>query len=216
MAIDVTLPDGSSRSLEEGATAGDLAAAIGRGLAKAAVVAEINGEERELTTPLHDGDAVAIVTDTTDEGRYVIRHSTAHVLAQAVLDLFPGATFGIGPPVEDGFYYDFELPDGATFGADDLARIEARMRDLAAEDQRVEREELSIDDGLALFADQPYKQEIIRRVGGAGDAAEGVGDTALSVYRNLRADGGVAYVDLCQGPHVPSTAKLGPFRLTKV
>ncbi|MET0825841.1 MAG: TGS domain-containing protein, partial [Acidimicrobiales bacterium] len=90
MAIDVTLPDGSSRSLDEGATAGDLAAAIGRGLAKAAVIAEINGEERELTTPLHDGDAVAIVTDTTDEGRYVIRHSTAHVLAQAVLDLFEG------------------------------------------------------------------------------------------------------------------------------
>ncbi|MBN2623956.1 MAG: TGS domain-containing protein, partial [Acidimicrobiales bacterium] len=113
--IHITLPDGSSRSLDAGTTALGLARSIGSRLAKAAVIAEVNGVERDLGTELADGDEVAIVTADSDRGLYTIRHSTAHVLAQAVLDLFPDATFGIGPPVEDGFYYDFELPGGATF-----------------------------------------------------------------------------------------------------
>src|SRR5512134_1069850 len=110
--IEITLPDGATRALPSGTTAADLARSIGSGLARSAVIADINGEERDLSAELHDGDRVAIVTADSPRGLYTIRHSTAHVLAQAVLDLFPGATFGIGPPVEDGFYYDFELPPG--------------------------------------------------------------------------------------------------------
>ena len=115
--ISITLPDGSQRELPVGSTAGDLAASIGSRLAKAAVIAEVNGTERDLVWPLADGDVASIVTETEERGLYTIRHSTAHVLAQAVLDLFPGATFAIGPPVENGFYYDFELPDGGTFSS---------------------------------------------------------------------------------------------------
>src|SRR5262245_50039801 len=138
--ITITLPDGSSRVLPAGTTAGELASAIGPRLAKAAVIADINGVERDLVTALDDGDVVGIITADSPRGLYTIRHSTAHVLAQAVLDLFPGATFGIGPPVEDGFYYDFELParaDGerATFTPDDLDRIDARMREIIGEQQ---------------------------------------------------------------------------------
>jgi threonyl-tRNA synthetase len=206
-SITVSLPDGSARELPEGATAGDLAAAIGRGLAKAALVAEVDGELRDLHAPLPDGATVSIVTPTSDDGREVLRHSTAHVLAQAVLDLFPGAKFAIGPAIDNGFYYDFELPGGATFSDDDLGRIEARMREIVAADQTFVREECDIDTGLTVFADQPYKREIIERV----DASEVAGDGTVSLYRN--ADG---FVDLCRGPHVPSTGRLGHFALQKV
>src|SRR5687767_15661991 len=159
--ITVRLPDGSERSLPEGSTAADLAAAIGSRLAKAAVIAEIDGVERDLITPLVDGAVVAILTDTSERGLFTIRHSTAHVLAQAVLDRFPGATFGIGPPVEDGFYYDFELPDGGTFVEEDLARIEARMRELIAEAQPFVRDELPADRAREIFAGHRFKLEII-------------------------------------------------------
>ena len=113
-SLSVSLPDGSRREVPAGSTAADLAASIGAGLARAAVAARLNGEERDLGMPLADGDRVAIVTADTDAGRHVIRHSTAHVLAQAVLALFPGAKFSIGPAIDDGFYYDFELPGGRT------------------------------------------------------------------------------------------------------
>src|SRR3954449_7310915 len=116
--INVRLPDGSTRAVTTGTTAGDLAADIGSGLRKAAVIACVNGVERDLGWPLADDDEVGIVTTSDERGLYTIRHSTAHVLAQAVLDLYPDATFGIGPPVEDGFYYDFELPGGAHFRED--------------------------------------------------------------------------------------------------
>src|SRR5438309_9536967 len=159
--ITVTLPDGSSRSLPQGSTAADLASSIGRGLAKAAVAATVDGREVDLGSPLPDGANVSVVTADSEEGRYVLRHSTAHVLAQAVCDLFPGAKYAIGPPIADGFYYDFELPGGAHFSEDDLERIEARMREIVGEDQPFVRQELSKDEGLALFADQPYKVEII-------------------------------------------------------
>src|SRR5436309_4086257 len=160
--ITISLPDGSSRDLPAGATAADLAASIGSRLAKAAVAATVDGDPFDLARPLPSGATVAIVTGDTDEGRAVLRHSTAHVMAQAVTDLWPGAKFAIGPPIEDGFYYDFDLPDGASFSEEDLARIEARMREIVADDQPFVREEHSIDEGLQLFADQPYKQEIIR------------------------------------------------------
>src|SRR5438046_1289091 len=150
MTIAVRLPDGSTRDLEDGATAADLAASIGSRLAKDAVVAVVDGTERDLTTPLHDGAEVAIVTTKDERGLFTIRHSTAHVLAQAVLDLFPGATFGIGPPVQDGFYYDFELPNGEHFREDDLPRIEARMREIIKEEQPFVRDEIAADAARAL------------------------------------------------------------------
>ncbi len=171
------------------------------------MVAVVNGAESDLGIALPDGATVSIVTVGTDAGREVLRHSTSHVLAQAVLELFPGAKFAIGPAIENGFYYDFELPDGATFHADDLERIEATMRRIMDADQAFVREECDVATGLGVFADQPYKREIIERV----DASEVVGDGTVSLYRN---DGG--FVDLCRGPHVPSTGKLGNFALQKV
>jgi threonyl-tRNA synthetase len=135
-------------------------------------------------------------------------------VAQAVTDLFPGARYAIGPAIADGFYYDFELPGGAHFSDDDLARVEARMREIVAADEPFVRAEVARHAGLALFADQPYKREIIERVD-PGDGSE-VGEGAvISVYRNPRPDGS-EFVDLCRGPHVPSTGRLGAFKLTKV
>ena len=210
--ITVHLPDGSARELPAGSTGADLAASIGRGLAKAAVAAVVDGHETDLTAPLPDGSTAAIVTADSPEGRHVLRHSTAHVMAQAVTDLWPGARYAIGPPIENGFYYDFELPGGAHFSDDDLGRIETRMREIIAENQPFIREEHTVAEGLELFADQPYKLEIIEGVDSAeSDAAEGVGGGAVSAYRNND-----RFVDLCRGPHVPATGRLGHFKLMKV
>ena len=205
--LTVSLPDGSRKQLPAGATAADLAESIGTGLSRAAVAAAIDGEQVDLSTPLHDGASVAIVTRGSEAGRHILRHSTAHVMAQAVLQLWPGAKFAIGPPVENGFYYDFELPGGARFSEEDLERIEARMREIVAEGQPFIREEMSREDGLALFADQPYKVEIIEDV----DPSEGAGGSEVSAYRNTE-----TFVDLCRGPHVPSTTALGSFKLMRV
>ena len=211
--ITVTLPDGSARTLPAGSTAGDLAASIGRGLAKAAVAAIVDDQPHDLTRPLPDGATVAIVTSDTEDGRAVLRHSTAHVMAQAVLDLWPGAKFAIGPSIDDGFYYDFDLPGGDRFSDDDLERIEARMREIVAERQPFEREEHSRNEGLALFADQPYKREIIEGIEAGDDLAtsEAAGNGVVSAYRNSP-----TFVDLCRGPHVPDTGRLGAFKLMRV
>jgi threonyl-tRNA synthetase len=214
--ITISLPDGSQRSLPEGATATDLAVSIGSRLAKAAVAAVVNGEESDLGNALPAGATVAIITADSAEGRHVLRHSTAHVLAQAVTQLFPGAKFTIGPAIEDGFYYDFELPGGRTFLETDLESIEARMREIMKADQPFVRDEVPAAAALDLFHDQPYKQEIIQRVSsGAADSdldggEVGSGET-ISVYRNSP-----EFVDLCRGPHVPSTSRLGHFKLMKV
>jgi threonyl-tRNA synthetase len=205
--IAVTLPDGSERSLAAGTTVADLAASIGARLAKAAVAGTVDGNQVDLNTPLSDRATVAIITADSDAGREILRHSTAHVMAQAVLQLWPGAKFAIGPPIENGFYYDFELPGGAHFTDDDLERIEGAMRDIVAQAQPFERKELSRDEGLALFQDQPYKREIIEGVE-AGEGAEG---NVVSTYRNSD-----DFVDLCRGPHVPSTDRLGAFKLMRV
>jgi threonyl-tRNA synthetase len=214
--ITVMLPDGSERSLPEGSTGTTLAASIGRRLAEDAVAIEVDGELRDLVRPLHDGAKVSVVTRTSDAGRVVLRHSTAHVLAQAVLSLWPGARFAIGPAIVDGFYYDFDLPGGEHFTDTDLERIDARMREIVAEGQPFVREEHSIDGGLELFIDQPYKREIIEGVAErASDpeiALEAGGDDGLvSAYRNTD-----WFVDLCRGPHVPSTDRLGHFKLMRV
>jgi threonyl-tRNA synthetase len=182
LPITVSLPDGSTRELPRGATALDLATDIGRRLAKDAVIAVVDGEERDLDVELHDGAEVSIVTPSSDRGLFTIRHSTAHVLAQAVLDLFPGATFGIGPPVENGFYYDFSLPDGATFHPDDLDRIDARMREIVAAGQPFVRDEISTEQALDLFADHPFKREII--TGAAEDPTSVTEAGVVRTYAN--------------------------------
>jgi threonyl-tRNA synthetase len=254
-SISVRLPDGSTRQLPKGATVGDLAAAIGPRLADAAIAGLVNGAERDLSAPLPDNSSVSVITAGSDIGRSVLRHSTAHVMAQAVTRLWPGAKYAIGPAIEDGFYYDFDLPGGAHFSPEDLARIEATMRDIVAEDQSFVREEHSVPEGLEIFADQPYKVEIIERVdatppeqadhdgidghddidGGETDRQEieaeteaieeGAGPSGVSIYRNVPSGGNVPsgtsptghdFVDLCRGPHVPSTKKLGYFKLTKL
>ena len=224
MAITITLPDGSMRDYEQGVTAGEVAASIGRGLAKAALAAKVAeggaaADWYDLSRPIEHDATVAIVTPDSADGREVLRHSTAHVMAQAVADLFPGAKYAIGPAIVDGFYYDFELPDGAHFSDDDLERIEARMREIVKADEPFVREELSRERAIATFAEQPYKIEIIERVA-PEDSAE-IGDgKVISVYRNPRGDdprySGDEFVDLCRGPHVPSTKRLGAFKLTKV
>src|SRR3954470_7760007 len=143
--ILITLPDGSERPLPTGATAADLAASIGARLAKAAVAATVDGSAVDLSTPLPDRAKVAIITADSEPGREILRHYTAHVMAQAVLELWPGAKFAIGPPIENGFYYDFELPGGAHFSDEDLDRIDTRMREIVAQAQPFERKELSRD-----------------------------------------------------------------------
>ena len=219
--ITVSLPDGSTRTLPSGSTAADLSLAIGERLAKDAIHAEVNGRHVDLSHSLSDSDEVRIFTRQSDEGLHTIRHSTAHVLAQAVLSLFPGSTFAIGPPIEHGFYYDFSLLGGESFSSDDLERIEAKMREIIASDQPFEREETTGDEALALFAGHEYKREIINTAANTADGtasetgealnSEVSSDGVISTYRNS-----AEFVDVCLGPHVPSTGKLGHFALQSV
>ena len=213
--LEVHLPDGSVRTLPEGSNALDLASAIGKRLAKDALAAQVNGQLTDLSAALPDGATVAIVTPASDQGREVLRHSTAHVLAQAVTRLWPGAHYAIGPAIRDGFYYDFALPGGVHFTEDDLPRIENAMRVIVAEDQPFTRAEYSIHDGLALFKDQPFKVEIINAVAAGASDDEDLGEvqsaSVVSTYSNTP-----EFRDLCRGPHVLTTARLGHFKLMRV
>ncbi len=173
----------------------------------------VDGKQRDLSFVPPPGTDVEVVTQDTDLGREIMRHSTAHVLAQAVLRLYPGAKYSIGPPIENGFYYDFDVEK--PFTPEDLEAIEAEMKKIVKENQRFEREEIDRDKGLALFSEQPYKVEIIEGVD-AGDptqevAAEG---TVISVYRNT-ANGDERFIDLCRGPHVPGTGRIKAFKLLR-
>ncbi|HYS19752.1 MAG TPA: threonine--tRNA ligase [Gemmatimonadales bacterium] len=194
--IRVRLPDGSVKALPAGATAADLAKAIGPGLAKAALAAKVNGEVRDLARPLPDGVAVELLTDKHPQALDVLRHSSAHVLATAVRQLFPHAKIGFGPPIEDGFYYDFEVP--TPFTPEDLARIEAKMVEVTAADYPFVREEVNRAEAKRRFTDDPLKLERIDDLGP---------DEVISVYT----DG--PFVDLCRGPHVPSTGRIKHFKL---
>jgi threonyl-tRNA synthetase len=194
--IRVTLPDGSRKVLPAGATAADLAKAIGPGLAKAALAAKVDGEVRDLARPLPDGVAVELLTDKHPQALDVLRHSTAHVLATAVRQLFPHARIGFGPPIEDGFYYDFEVP--TPFTPEDLARIEAKMAEVTAADYPFVRAEVDRAEAKRRFTDDPLKLERIDDLGP---------DEVISVYT----DG--PFVDLCRGPHVPSTGRIKHFKL---
>jgi len=205
--ITVILPDGSERTLQEGSTAADLAQDIGPGLAKAAVIAEINGDEVDLSTPLENGSSVSIITGDSEQGLETLRHSTAHVLAQAVLNIYPGATFAIGPPIENGFYYDFSIPNDEAIKEETLEKIEKKMKEIVEADQAFVRGETSVNEALIMFSEHPYKCEIIE----TADATEISDDEIISFYHN-----GDGFVDLCRGPHVPSTGKLGHFKLMSV
>ncbi|HUD70022.1 MAG TPA: threonine--tRNA ligase [Acidimicrobiales bacterium] len=210
--MTITLPDGAAVQLPSGSTYADLAASIGPRLAKAVVAAERDGHPVDLGASLVDGSSVRLLTPDSPGGRDVLRHSTAHVLAQAVLRLWPGAHYAIGPVIAGGFYYDFELPDEARFSDDDLDRIDATMREIIAEEQPFERHEHTVAGGLELFADQPFKVEIIEKVAqGADEVGAGADDGVVTSYRNTD-----AFTDLCRGPHVPSTGRLGHFRLQRV
>jgi len=203
MPITITLPDGSSLHLAEGVTGREAAGAIGRRLAEAAVAVKVDGELRDLSTPLADGVSLEVVTADSDAGRHILRHSASHVMAQAVLGLFPGARYAIGPAIEDGFYYDFDI--GRAFTPEDLEAIEARMTEIVAADQPFEREVVGKEEALSVFADQPFKREIIE----SADEAEVGEGLRVSLYRNR------GFVDLCRGPHLPSTGKLAAFKLLR-
>jgi len=220
--MKVVLPDSSELELPDGASGLDAARAIGPKLAEQAVLARVDGETRDLRLPLADGESVQFLTtrDTNDpDALSVLRHSTAHLLAEAVMRLHPGVKIAIGPPIADGFYYDFELParpDGtpAHFAEADLERIDARMREIMGEAQPFVREEMDKPTGLDLFVDQPFKREIIE----GAESTEGAAGGVVSVYRNPHPSDQAAasFVDLCRGPHVPHTKRLGAFKLMKV
>ena len=198
---------GSERSVPAQTTAADLFADD-----RAVLVARVNGELRDLAHVLADGDAVEPVTAREQDGLNVLRHSAAHVLAQAVQEVNPKARLGIGPPIRDGFYYDFDVAE--PFHPDDLKQLEKVMQRIVNEGQAFVRREVSDDDALVELKDEPYKCELIGLKGGAaGDAAEGadveVGGAQLTIYDNVRRDGSRAWGDLCRGPHVPSTKVLG-------
>jgi threonyl-tRNA synthetase len=201
--VKVELPDGTSLELEDGATGADAARAIGEGLARAALAVRQNGELRDLTAPLIEGEKVEIITPKSDDALELIRHDTAHVLAEAVLELYAGVKISIGPPIENGFYYDFEFPEGVKVGEDDLERIEAKMREHVKADERFERTDVSVAEALERFKaeGQDYKVELIE------DLVKNEGVETVSLYRNG------AFTDLCRGPHGPSTKRIKAFKL---
>ena len=207
--LQVRLPDGSERSLDEGATARDLAASIGPGLAKAAVAARVNGQIVDLSRALPDGAEVALLTKRDPEALEVLRHSAAHMMADAILRLFPAAQLTIGPVVEDGFYYDIYLPEGK-ITPDDFPTIEGEMAKIAKASHRFDRCESGYDEANEHYAryraidggNNPFKQELVGDIKERGDQ--------LSFYRHGD------FVDLCRGPHVPDTGWLKHVKLTKV
>ena len=199
--MNIVLPDGSVKELEEGATVADVAASIGAGLARAALAGIVNDTPVDLDAVVSDGDSVAIVTAKSDEGLELMRHSTAHLLAAALTDMYHGVKFGVGPAIENGFYYDIELPEGVTVSPDDFAAIEARMAEIAKSGAAIVRREVSRDEAQEIFADQPLKLELIDEL---------PEDETISIYQ--LGD----FTDLCRGPHVPDTGKLGAYKLTKV
>lgn len=199
--IEVTLPDGSKREFDSLVTVGDVAASIGAGLARAALAGKVNGKLVDLSHPITENSTVSIVTDKDPEGLEIIRHSTSHLMAQAVKELYPEAQITIGPVIENGFYYDFSLPKHLT--NEDLPLIEKKMDEIVKRDLPIVREEMDRDEAVKYFNSigEHYKAEII----GSIPAGE-----TISLYR--QGD----YVDLCRGPHVPSTGRLKVHKLMKL
>ena len=194
----VKLPDGRELDLEAGESALDVAGKIGPRLARDALVAKVNGEVVDLDSQLEGGEEFEVVTKDSPEGLYVLRHSTAHAMAQAIQELYPGSKLTIGPPIENGFYYDIEVEGRIT--DDDLPRIEERMREISGRDLPVYCEPVSKEEAEKLYEDNPYKLELI----------EDLEDGDITIYR--QGD----FFDLCRGPHVPSTGRLGAFKLQNI
>jgi threonyl-tRNA synthetase len=207
MAITVTLPDGKELELPDGATGADAAAAIGPGLARAALAVSVDGELHDLARPLPaTGAGISIVTTGSDEALELIRHDAAHVLATAIMDLYPGVRISIGPAIENGFYYDFEFPDGIAISEADLPAIEARMGEHVAAAEQFEREDVSPERARERFAaeDQVYKVELI------DDLVRDEQVETVSLYTNG------PFTDLCRGPHAPTTRTVKAFKLQSV
>ena len=211
--ISVVQPDGTleQRTVADGTTAAEVFPD------RSVVVARVNGELKDLSYVVAEGDELEAVPVDTDDGRAVLRHSTAHVLAQAVQQLFPEAKLGIGPPIRDGFYYDFDVEQ--PFTPEDLSALEKRMQDIIKSNQRFSRRVVSEEDARAELAHEPYKLELIGLKGGSsdelGDVME-VGGTELTIYDNLDAKTGErAWCDLCRGPHVPTTRIIPAFKLMR-
>ena len=194
----VRLPDGKELPVEPGERARDVAEKIGKRLARDAVVAKLNGELIDLDAPLNGGGDFEVVTRDSAEGLEVLRHSTAHAMAQAIVELYPGSKLTIGPPIENGFYYDIEVNGRIT--DEDLPRIEEKMREVVGRDLPIKREEISKAEAEELYKNNPYKWEIVC------DLEDG----DITIYRQGE------FFDLCRGPHVPSTGRLGAFKLQNI
>ena len=202
--MKVELPDGTALELEDGATGADAASAIGEGLARAALAIRQNGALKDLSAPLEDGKPIEIVTARSgDDALELIRHDTAHVLAEAVLELYPGVKISIGPAIENGFYYDFEFPEGVKLSEEDLPKIEQKMREHIKADEHFERTDISTQEALDKFKaeGQDYKVELIE------DLIKNEGVRTVSLYRNGD------FTDLCRGPHGPGTKRIKAFKL---
>ena len=219
MAVTVTLPDGNKLDLPDGATGADAASAIGSGLARAALAVEVTtsdngaGEVRDLSRPLPDGAQISIITQRSGEPALaVIRHDAAHVLAESVLELYPGVKISIGPAIEEGFYYDFEFPSGTSLSEQDFPRIEERMREHIKAAEVFSRSEVPVEDARERFVAerQDYKVELIDDLLGASRAGGHEPLRTVSLYTNG------SFTDLCRGPHAPSTASIGAFRLQSI
>jgi threonyl-tRNA synthetase len=202
----VFLPDGNALELDDGASGADAARAIGEGLARAALGIRVDGQLRDLSAPLSEGDRIEIVTAKDDDGLWLLRHDAAHVLATAVMELYPGVKISIGPPIEDGFYYDFDFPDGAKLSEEDFERVEAAMREHIKADERFERAEVPVAEAIDRFKaeGQDYKVELIE------DLVKDDQVESVSLYRNG------PFTDLCRGPHGPGTKRIKAFKLTSV
>ena len=205
--MTVQLPDESKLEVPDGATGLDVARTIGEGLARAALGIKVDGELRDLSAPVEDGAKVEIVTAKSGEDAlWLVRHDAAHVLATAVMELYPGVKISIGPPIEDGFYYDFEFPEGVKLSDADFERIEQKMREHIKADEPFERSELPAAEAIERFRaeGQDYKVELIE------DLVRDQGVDTVSLYRNG------PFTDLCRGPHAPTTKRIKAFKLTSV
>ncbi len=204
--MHVKLPNGTQLDLDEGATGADAAASIGEGLARAALAISVNGELRDMTRPLDDGAEISIITNKSPEALELVRHDAAHVLAAAILELYPGTKISIGPPIDQGFYYDFEFPDGTAVSEADFEKIEQKMREHIKAAERFERVDIPVAQALERFRaeEQDYKVELIE------DLVKNEGATTVSLYTNG------PFTDLCRGPHAPTTKTVKSFKLQSV
>lgn len=198
--MEIKLPDGSVKEVEDGATVYDVAASIGSGLARAALGGKIDGAYADLDTPVTDGATIEIITEKTPDALGIMRHSAAHVMAEAVQELYPGAQIAFGPQTEDGFFYDFELPGGATISVDDFPAIEEKMAEIISKKDPFVRSVVSRQEAEDMFKDQRFKLEHIKELPADEDII-------------IRSHG--SFVDLCSGPHMPDAGKIGPFKLMK-